>query len=164
MEEKFRIRNDKVDNDLLKLDTALEKQNLMLDQHVEYHQKLQLRFEYIEEKLAEFMQEIRTEYLDFFKNRKMIKVEIRKYCAEQQAKLDGCAVDVERQKVIINGYQNIIQIMSEQVNMLNQVVVQDLQQRQIMTKIVRREKINRELDSRKQKDEENRIVHKGGQA
>ena len=33
-----------------------------------------------------------------------------------------------------------------------------------MTKIVRREKINRELDSRKQKDEENRIVHKGGQA
>ena len=82
MEEKFRIRNDKVDNDLLKLDTALEKQNLMLDQHVEYHQKLQLRFEYIEEKLAEFMQEIRTEYLDFFKNRKMIKVEIRKYCAE----------------------------------------------------------------------------------
>lgn len=98
----------------------------MLDQHVSYHQKLQLRFEYIEEKLAEFMEEIRTEYLDFFKNRKMIKVEIRKYCAEQQQKIDGCAVDVERQKVIINGYQNILQIMSEQANMLNQVVVQDL--------------------------------------
>lgn len=67
----------------------------------------------------EFIKEIQTEYIDFFKNRRMVKEEIRIYAAKQERRMDLCEEEIKKQKTMIWSYQNIIQIMSEQANMLN---------------------------------------------
>ena len=52
-------------------------------------------------------------------------------------------------------YQNIIQIMSEQANMLNQIVLQDQEERKKMSLTVNKlKKVEPDLG-----DEENKLIH-----
>ena len=46
--------------------------------------ELEGKFDLLALKIDDFIKEIQTEYIDFFKNRRMVKEEIRKYAARQE--------------------------------------------------------------------------------
>lgn len=101
----------------------------MFDYQKQMMNELEHKFDLLGIKIDDFIKEIQTEYIDFFKNRRMVKEEIRIYAAKQESRMDEVEKEIEKQKTMVWSYQNIIQIMSEQANMLNQIVLQDQEQR-----------------------------------
>ena len=95
----------------------------MFDYQKQMVEELEHKFDLLGIKIDDFIKEIQTEYIDFFKNRRMVKEEIRVYAAKQEERMDEVEKEIKKQKTMVWSYQNIIQIMSEQANMLNQVVL-----------------------------------------
>ena len=56
----------------------------MFDYQKQMMTELEQRFEVLGVKIDDFIKEIQTEYIDFFKNRRMVKEEIRVYAAKQE--------------------------------------------------------------------------------
>jgi len=58
--------------------------------------ELEHKFDLLSVKIDDFIKEIHTEYIDFFKNRRMVKEEIRNYAAKQESRMDEVEKEIKK--------------------------------------------------------------------
>jgi len=58
--------------------------------------ELEHKFDLLSVKIDDFIKEIQTEYIDFFKNRRMVKEEIRNYAAKQESRMDEVEKEIKK--------------------------------------------------------------------
>jgi hypothetical protein len=68
----------------------------MFDYQKQMMNELEHKFDLLGIKIDDFIKEIQTEYIDFFKNRRMVKEEIRIYAAKQESRMDEVEKEIEK--------------------------------------------------------------------
>jgi hypothetical protein len=68
----------------------------MFDYQKQMVADLEHKFDLLGIKIDDFIKEIQTEYIDFFKNRRMVKEEIRVYAAKQEARMDEVEKEIKK--------------------------------------------------------------------
>jgi len=68
----------------------------MFDYQKQMMNELEHKFDLLSVKIDDFIKEIQTEYIDFFKNRRMVKEEIRNYAAKQESRMDEVEKEIKK--------------------------------------------------------------------
>jgi len=93
---KTALKNRELNETLEEITITQTQHDSMFDYQKQMVDELEHKFDLLGIKIDDFIKEIQTEYIDFFKNRRMVKEEIRVYAAKQEERMDEVEKEIKK--------------------------------------------------------------------